>query len=70
MSNSSGLASSAARGMRRSKRSGDQLPKLCGSWATKTQKPQTPKTGSALPGFWSNEEDAHEAAGRAPVPSG
>jgi hypothetical protein len=49
MSNSSGLASSAARGTRRSKRSADLFFKVCGSWATKTEKPQTPESVFAPP---------------------
>jgi hypothetical protein len=51
MSNSSGLASRAAPGTRRSKRSADLLPKVCGFRATKVEKPQTLKSGAALPRF-------------------
>jgi hypothetical protein len=48
MSKSSSLASSAAHGTRRRKRSADLFSKVCGSWATKVEKPQTLETGSAL----------------------
>jgi hypothetical protein len=49
MSNSTGLASGAARIGRRSKCSADLFPKVCGSRATETEKPQTLRSGPVLP---------------------
>jgi hypothetical protein len=51
MSNSGGLASSAARGMHHGKRSADLFLEVYGFWTTKTEEPQSLRTGSALPGY-------------------
>ena len=48
----SALASPPESAAVNSRRSADLLLKVCGFWTTKTEKPQTLKSGSALPRRW------------------